>query len=81
MKNAGSFINWMKDIQAAYKKSGLNLDKDKLDEIVAEARRYGLDVRLDPPHSDTLWEVPHLNIKGHTANVHIPVPPDYELPK
>ncbi len=51
--------------------------------IAHEARRLGLEVRLDPEGHDTVgnpWTRPHLNIMGHTANVHMFVPNDYKLP-
>ena len=76
VKNAGSFVNWMKNLQ----KEGISLMKGQLDEIVKEAKAYGVNVRLDPPHPRTSWDVPHLNI-GQKGQAHIRVPEGYKLPE
>lgn len=83
VRSAGAFLKWMENIQEAYKNEGLVLSKAQLDTIVIEARKYGLQIRLDPPHmkKDNPWKIPHLNITGKNMNVHIPVPPDYVLPE
>jgi hypothetical protein len=74
VRNAGSFVNWLKNLC----KAGAKLTKAELDEIVQEARRLGVSVRLDPPHPNTPWNIPHLNIGN--KGVHLPVPPGYQLP-
>ena len=74
VRDAGSFVNWLKNLQ----KSGVKLTQSELDDIVWEVRRLGVSVRLDPPHPGTPWNVPHLNTGK--ANVHLEVPRGYELP-
>jgi hypothetical protein len=75
VRNAGSFVNWMRNIQRA----GTRLSTQQLNFIVRQARELGLKVRLDPAHPGTPWNVPHLNI-GARGQAHIPVPPGYRLP-
>jgi RHS repeat-associated protein len=74
VKDAGSFVNWMKNIE----KSGKTVSKALADKIVKQARKYGVKVRLDKPHIDTKWDVPHLNIG--TKGRHVKVPKGYKLP-
>jgi hypothetical protein len=49
------------------------LTSSQADSIVAQAKKLGVDVRLDPPHPGTNWDVPHLNI-GREGQVHLEVP-------
>jgi hypothetical protein len=69
----GSFVNWMKNLQ----KTGTKLTAEQAGAIVAEAKSLGVEVRLDPPHPGTNWDVPHLNILniGSNGQVHLEVPP------
>jgi hypothetical protein len=55
------------------------MTKEQIDHIVELAKKYGVDVRLDPPHPGTPWNVSHLNI-GKDGQVHIPVPTGYTIP-
>jgi len=75
VKNAGSFVNWMKNIQ----KEGSVLSPSQLDEIAEMARQHGVKIRADPPHPGTPWNTPHFNI-GKEGQAHIPFPPDYVPP-
>lgn len=47
VKNAGSFVGWMKNIEALYQTDGLVLDRETPDMLVREADRLGVIVRLD----------------------------------
>ena len=61
-------------------KSGVTLTKAQADKIVKQARKYGVKLRLDPPHiKDPKWNVPHLNI-GKKGQAHVRVPKGYKLP-
>ncbi len=74
-KTPGGFVNWLKNLQ----KAGTSLGGDEADAVVSEAKRLGVDVRLDPPHPGTNWDVPHLNI-GSNGQVHLEVPGGYTNP-
>lgn len=76
--DANTLVSYGKTLETAYKKSKSIPSTTLLDEIVQQARKYGVDIRLDPPHPGTPWEVPHLNIGKQ--GVHIPVPSGYHLP-
>lgn len=65
----------MKNIQ----KSGKTLTKAQADKIVKKARKFGVKVRLDKPHINTKWDVPHLNI-GKKGQAHVRVTKGYKLP-
>src|SRR5262249_21363008 len=54
---AGGFVNWLKNLQ----RSGHALTAAEADAIIAEAKNLGIEVRLDPPHPNTPWNVEHLN--------------------
>src|SRR3984885_9448082 len=56
----GGFVNWLKNLEA----TGTKLSAADADAVVSEAKRLGVDVRLDPPHAGTNWNVPHLNVGG-----------------
>jgi hypothetical protein len=76
VKDGGSFVKWIENIQ----KSGKTLTKAQADKIVKKARKYGVKVRLDPPHKKyKKWNVPHLNI-GKKGQAHVKVPKGYKLP-
>jgi RHS repeat-associated protein len=75
VKDSGSFVKWMENIQ----KSGKTLTKAQADKIVKQARKYGVKLRLDKPHINTKWDVPHLNI-GKKGQAHVRVPKGYKLP-
>jgi RHS repeat-associated protein len=68
----GGFVNWLKNLSH----DGTKLNTTQADAIVAQARQLGVDVRLDPPHPGTSWDVPHLNI-GREGQVHLEVPEGY----
>jgi RHS repeat-associated protein len=69
----GGFVNWLKNLQS----SGTPLTAGQADAIIGQAKELGVDVRLDPPHSGTNWDVPHLNI-GRNGQVHLEVPKGYD---
>jgi RHS repeat-associated protein len=71
----GGFVNWLKGLQFA----GTKLTAEQADAVVAEAKSLGVEVRLDPPHANTRWDVPHLNI-GNKGQVHLEVPAGYDNP-
>jgi Pretoxin HINT domain len=71
----GGFMNWLKNLSG----TGTKLTAEQADALINEAQRLGVDVRLDPPHPGTNWEVPHLNI-GSEGQVHIEVPGGYDNP-
>ncbi len=71
----GGFVNWLKNLQ----KAGMTLTAEQADTVVAEAKSLGVEVRLDPPHPGSDWDVPHLNI-GNKGQVHLEVPPGYSNP-
>jgi len=77
VKDENTFVSWMKNIEKAAK-AGIRLAANEIDDLVRLARGYKVDVRLDPPHPNTPWDMPHINIgrKGY----HIPVPDGYQLP-
>jgi RHS repeat-associated protein len=76
VKDARSFVSWMKNIE----KSGKTVSKALADKIVKKARKFGVKVRLDKPHiGDKKWNVPHLNI-GKKGQAHVRVPKGYKLP-
>ena len=64
----------MKNIE----KSGKTLTRTQADDIVKNARQFNVKVRLDPPHPNTKWNVPHLNIGD--KGVHVKVPKGYVVP-
>ena len=68
-------MGWLQQIAKARPR----LTVTEIDNIVLRARRYGVKVRLDPPHPRTAWNVPHLNI-GKRGQVHLAVPQGYQLP-
>jgi len=68
----GGFVNWLKNLSHADTK----LTSSQADAIVQQAKNLGVDVRLDPPHPGTNWDVPHLNI-GREGQVHLEVPQGY----
>lgn len=71
----GGFVNWLKNLQAA----GGKLTAEQADAVIAQAKEMGVEVRLDPPHPGTNWNVPHLNI-GSNGQVHLEVPAGYSNP-
>jgi hypothetical protein len=74
----GGFLNWLRSIENA---KGSTVTSEQADAIVRKARELGLNVRLDPAHTDpNPWTEPHLNITGRKANAHVLVPGDYKLP-
>ena len=75
VRDASSFVNWAKNLQREYQSTGRLLSEDQLDELVATAKEYGVQVRPDPPHPG-FWNMPHLNI-GVNGQAHIPLPPGY----
>jgi hypothetical protein len=75
VKNAGSFVGWLKEIE----RPALKLSKQEVDDLVKLAREYG--VRVEEPvagHPGTQWDMPHIHVG--TPRVHIPVPEGYKLP-
>jgi RHS repeat-associated protein len=74
--DAGGFVNWLKNLQAA----GTKLTAEEADQVISEAKNLGVDVRLDPPHPGTNWDVPHLNL-GSSGQVHLEVPEGYSNPR
>jgi len=74
-RTPGGFVNWLKNLQ----KAGTSLGGDEADAVISEAKKLGVDVRLDPPHPGTNWDVPHLNI-GSSGQVHLEVPSGYTNP-
>jgi RHS repeat-associated protein len=72
-ESAGGFVNWLKNLQRA----GKSLTSEEADAVISEAKRLNVDVRLDPPHPGTDWDVPHLNI-GKEGQVHLEVPSGYD---
>jgi RHS repeat-associated protein len=73
-RNPGGFVNWLRNVS----KADVKLTPAEVDAIIEKAKELGVKVRLDPPHLDTPWDVPHLNIGD--ANVHIEVPQGYDNP-
>jgi hypothetical protein len=74
----GGFLSWLSTIQDP---NGSTVTREQADALVREARKLGLNVRLDPAHSPpNPWNSPHVNIFGNTANVHVLVPNGYALP-
>ena len=71
----GGYVNWLKNLQG----DGVKLSATDADEIIMEAKKLGVEVRLDPPHPGTNWDVPHLNI-GNSGQVHLEVPTGYSNP-
>lgn len=71
VRDAGSFVNFCRNLERARAR----LTAAEADELVREARRYGVSFRLDPPHPNTPWDVPHLNIGDR--GVHVEVPPGW----
>jgi RHS repeat-associated protein len=72
----GGFVNWLKNLQ----ESGTKLNSTEADTLIKRANELGVDVRLDPPHPGTNWNVPHLNI-GNEGQVHLEVPEGYSNPR
>ena len=68
----GGFVNFVKSLTH----KGADLTADQVDQIVAKGKQLGVDIRLDPPHPGTAWEVPHLNV-GREGQVHLRVPDGY----
>jgi hypothetical protein len=79
VQNAGTTVNWAKNLEQGYLDNGNIPTTVDLDDLVSTARQHGVDVRLDPPHPGTPWNVPHLNI-GNKGQIHVPVPQGYVLP-
>ena len=71
-KTPGGFVSWVRSLSH----QGVDLTADQVDKIVAQGKQLGVDIRLDPPHPGTAWEVPHLNI-GRDGQVHLQVPDGY----
>jgi hypothetical protein len=74
------FLSWLRQMED---QEAPPVTAAQANAIALEVRRLGLEVRLDPEGHDTVgnpWTRPHLNIMGHTANVHVFVPNDYKLP-
>ena len=74
------FLAWLRQMEHAEAPA---VTAAQANAITHEARRLGLEVRLDSQGHDTPgnpWTRPHLNVMGHTANVHVFVPNDYKLP-
>jgi RHS repeat-associated protein len=74
-KTPGGFVSWVRSLSH----QGVDLTADQVDQIVAQGKQLGVDIRLDPPHPGTAWEVPHLNI-GRDGQVHLQVPSGYTNP-
>jgi hypothetical protein len=75
-KSAGGFVNWLRNLQ----RSGTKLTTEQADAIIGEAKKLGVETRLDPPHGPgNPWNVEHLNI-GKNGQVHLEVPPGYDNP-
>ncbi len=79
VKDGGTLVNYGKNLQSEYKATGSIPSTNQLDIYIKRATEYGVQVRLDPPHPGTPWNVPHLNV-GSSGQVHIPVPQGYTLP-
>jgi hypothetical protein len=57
----------------------IKLTAPQADAVISGAQRLGVEVRLDPPHPGTPWNVEHLNI-GSNGQVHLEVPKGYTNP-
>ena len=68
----GGFVNWLRNLEHA----GTKLTSSQADALAAQAKQLGVDVRLDPPHPGTNWDVPHLNF-GREGQAHLEVPQGY----
>jgi RHS repeat-associated protein len=76
VKDAGSLVNHAKNLEKGG--AGATVTQQVADDLVREARKLGVKVRLDGPHPGTPWDVPHLNVGD--IGVHVPVPQGYALP-
>jgi hypothetical protein len=73
--NGNGFVAWLKEVAH----DGTVLSSADADAIAAKAKDLGVDVRLDPPHPGTNWEVLHFNI-GRNGQVHLELPAGYDNP-
>jgi hypothetical protein len=74
VKSGGGLVNHARNLETA----GATVSKEVADDIALAARKYGVKLRLDPPHPGTPWNVPHFNVGE--PGVHVPVPEGYTLP-
>ncbi len=76
--NAGSFANWMKNLEAERP----SLTVNQVDSLVDEARMYGVQVSATPSdlagHPGIDWDVSHIHFG--VQRFHIEVPVGYQLP-
>ena len=63
------------DLIVSYLPMSISVDQSSM----SDRKELHVDVRLDPPHPGTNWEVPHLNI-GNEGQVHLEVPSGYDNP-
>ena len=78
--NAGKFVSWARQ----FEKKKAPLTKAQVDELVAQAKRFG--VKVEASAGDLVghkgkagenWGIPHIHIGE--ARIHIPVPKGYKL--
>ncbi len=81
VKDARTFLSWAEQY---IEKPQLVLNQEAADQLVAEARSYGLDVYADAKdlagHPETNWPIPHIHIEPNRIRLHIAVPPGYVIP-
>jgi hypothetical protein len=73
VRSGGALVSWLRDLEH----NGVQLSAADADAIIVKAKELNVDVRLDPPHPNTAWDVPHLNIGGK-GQVHLEVPTGYD---
>jgi hypothetical protein len=71
----GGYVNWLQNLENEKK----ILTAAEANSVIDEAKRLGVNVRLDPPHPGTNWDKPHLNF-GSNGQVHLEVPSGYDYP-
>ena len=81
VQTADAFAGWLKTIQDS---TGSAVSSQQATAIAREAKRLGLNVRLDPGHTapGNPWNRPHLNIwiSDPTKSAHVIVPGNFKLP-
>lgn len=80
VKDAGSFVNWMKQLHEAFTAAGKIPTAKEMDEILNLAREYGVKIKPDPAHgpNEAPWTIPHVHFGDSRA--HVPLPAGYRLP-
>jgi hypothetical protein len=67
-------VSYSKQLESLYKSGKIgSLNRDQAILLVKQARKLGVEVRIDNGHPGTFWNMDHLNIDP--SGYHVPILP------